>query len=187
MDTLRRNALDGEGELTSADQIQASHARVVRACVAAGLRLSDAEDVAQDLFLWLIRDGATLAVVSAPWLAAVARNFIRRYWRGRIVRNLRESSATSEAEVFARSDDRAKAIEVRLSLDRVERRLPLVEARLLHLVRQGCSFAEAVGALGIPRGSRTFFRKRLIAYLAQDLRAPEAPRLGARAEDRPPK
>jgi DNA-directed RNA polymerase specialized sigma24 family protein len=154
--------------------------------MAAGLGLSDAEDVAQDLFLWLIRDGSMLAFVSSPWLAGVARNFVRRYWRGRSVRSLKESRATSEAEVFAHRDDSAKAIEVKLSLDRIERRLPEVEARLLHLVRSGCSFAEAVGTLGIPRGSRTFFRKRLIAHLSQNLRAPKisTPKVAAATDRR---
>jgi RNA polymerase sigma-70 factor (ECF subfamily) len=172
MDASRREGGGGGGGPDSPDGIQEAHARAVQACLVAGLSPSDAEDVAQDVFLWLLRRGPLLAAPAVPWLAGVGRNFIRRRWRERKVRVVRESRAGAEAAVFARGDDGAEAVEVRLSLDRIERGLPEVEAKLLHLVRRGCSFAEAVKAMGIPRGSRTFFRKRLIAHLAEGLRAP---------------
>jgi DNA-directed RNA polymerase specialized sigma24 family protein len=159
--------------------LEEAYARILRACVFAGLGGPDAEDVAQDLFLWLTQCGALLAAVSLPWVGAAAQNFIRRYWRARKVRHERESCAAMERAVLANSGYEADAADVRLSLDRMERELPAVEAKLLHMVRCGCSFAEAVRQLGIPRGSRSFFRHRLIRHLAEGLRAPERALSGA--------
>ncbi len=183
MDVLPGRGGGGAAGPDSLDGIHEAHARILQACVFAGLAPPDAEDVAQDFFLWLLRSGPVLALPAMPWLAAAAQNFIRRSWRQRHVRREREALAVAEAAVFARGDDAANSVEVRLSLDRIERRLPEVEAKLLHLVRKGCSFPEAITALGIPRGSRSFFRKRLIAHLAEGLRAPA--RKPVAAEGRP--
>jgi len=166
VDTSVQAVGNGDGLESSAD-ILLIHTKVVRTCLATGLSVSDAEDLAQDLFMWLLREGDLSTMKWSPWLAAVVRNFVRRYWRGRSVRRQRESRATVEARVFRRTDERAESVDVRLSLDRIEKRLPEVEAALLRLVRRGCSFAEAVKALEIPRGSKTFFRKRLIAHMAE--------------------
>jgi DNA-directed RNA polymerase specialized sigma24 family protein len=166
-------ASGGGAEPDSRDGIHEAYARVLRVCAFAGLTRSDAEDVAQDLFLWLIRQGMPPTVVALPWLEVVAQNFIHRHRRSRRVRNQRESLAAAEAAVFARGDGGAEAVEARVSLDRIERTVPLVEVKLLHLVRRGCSFAEAVRVLGIPRGSRSFFRRRLVGHLAEGLRAPK--------------
>ena len=160
-------AVDRVDEVGSSSDIRLIHGKVVRTCLAMGLSISDAEDLAQDLFIWLLRGGSMPAIAWSPWLAAVVRNFIRRYWRGRSVRSLRETRATVEARVFSGAAERSDSIDVRLSLDRIEKRLPEVEASLLRLVRRGCSFAEAAKLLEIPRGSKTFFRKRLIAHMAQ--------------------
>jgi DNA-directed RNA polymerase specialized sigma24 family protein len=172
MDVLPGRGGCGAAGPDSPDGIREAYALILQACLFAGLALPDAEDVAQDLFLWLLRSGPVLALPAMPWLAAAVQNFIRRNWRQRRVRRQREALAVAEAAVFARGDDAADSVEVRLSLDRIERRLPEVEAKLLHLVRKGCSFPEAITALKIPRGSRSFFRKRLIAHLAEGLRAP---------------
>ena len=176
MDVLLGKASGGGAEPDSRDGIHEAYARVLRVCAFAGLTASDAEDVAQDLFLWLIRDKLLPTVVAVPWLEIVAQNFIHRHWRSRRVRKQRESLASAEAAVFARGDGGTEAVEVRLSLDRIERTVPLVEVKLLHLVRRGRSFAEAVRVLGIPRGSRSFFRRRLVAHLAEGLRAPRSTR-----------
>lgn len=171
------DVLAGKGGVGAApdspDIVREAYSRVLQACRFAGLALPDAEDVAQDLFLWLLGSGSLLALPATPWLAAAAQNFIRRYWRQRHVRRQRETLAVAEAAVFARGDDAADSVEVRLSLDRIEGRLPVIEAKLLHLVRRGCSFPEAIKELGIPRGNRSFFRRRLVAHLAEGLRAPK--------------
>ena len=173
--------------------IPEAYVRILRVCQAAGMSPSDAQDVAQDVFLWLLLHPDLPAPTELKWLGVVVQNFIRRHWQAKKVRVARESLAHAEAAVFAREDDGAATVNARLSLDRIEGRLPEVEARLLRTVRSGSSFAEAVKDQGIPRGSRTFFRKRLIAHMAGGLRAPvsvarevRAMRGPSRATKRPP-
>jgi DNA-directed RNA polymerase specialized sigma24 family protein len=173
MDVLPDRGGCGAAGPDSPDGIREAYALILQACLFAGLAQPDAEDVAQDLFLWLLGTGSVLTLPAMPWLAAAAQNFIRRYWRQRHVRKQREDLAVAEAAVFAHGDEAADSVDVRLSLDRIERRLPEVEAKLLHMVRTGRSFPEAITALKIPRGSRSFFRHRLVAHLAEGLRAPE--------------
>ncbi len=171
MDILPSRANGGSGR-TVRDGIPAIYSRIFKACLVAGLGSFDAEDVAQDIWLWLLRSGRQSEALMTPWLGAVAQNFIRRYWRGRRRRSIRECQAVAETSVL-RPVDGTEALDSRLSLDRMETRLPVTEAKLLHLVRRGCSFAQAVKELGIPRGSRSYFRKRLIAHLAEGLRSPK--------------
>ena len=162
----------GIAESDSPEGIQEAYVSVLQACVFAGLALPDAEDVAQEIFLWLLRSGPLLTLPAVPWLAAVARNFVRRYWRQKHVRKLREAAAVTETATLARRDNATESVDLRLSLDRVERWLQEVEAEVLRLVRDGCSFPEAVRVLGIPRGSRSLLRKRLLAHLAKRLQTP---------------
>jgi DNA-directed RNA polymerase specialized sigma24 family protein len=170
----RRRGWSGRssGEGTVWDGVPAIYARIVKACLVAGLRPSDAEDVAQDIWLWLLHSGRQSEALVTPWLGAVAQNFIRRYWRGRKRRSARENQAVAETSALHLVDG-TEALDSRLSLDRMEAQLPATEAKLLHLVRRGCSFAQAIQELHIPRGSRSYFRKRLIAHLAEGLRAPK--------------
>ena len=171
MDALPSKACSSGGG-TVWDVVPAIYARIFKACLVAGLRPFDADDVAQDICLWLLRSGRQSEALVTPWLGAVAQNFIRRYWRGRKVRSAREYQAVAETSAL-RPGDGTEALDSRLSLDRMEKLLPVIEAKLLHLVRRGCSFAQAVKELQIPRGSRSYFRKRLIAHLAKGLRAPK--------------
>ncbi len=142
-----------------------AYRRIRRACLLAGLAEADADDLAQDLLLWLVETGRLDAASVLPWVGAAAQNFIKRYWRERWVRRTRESSAAIELERTERRQT-GTGVDLKVSLDRLERRLPAVEAELLRLVRGGASFAEATRALHIPRGSLTFLRNRLIRHLA---------------------
>ena len=157
--------------LEPVDWVAEARAGAVQACLFAGLPLCDAEDVVQDVFHWLMRDGPLVEAPAIPWLSGVVQNFIRRYWRRRRLRTTRES----EAACLLRPDTEAESVEVKFSLDEIERRLPGTEARLLHLVRRGASFAEAIKALRIPRGSQSFVRRRLILHLAEGLKASTSP------------
>lgn len=170
MDVVPSKAVGGDGRTVS-DGVPAIYARIVKACHLAGLNAFDAEDLAQDIWLWLLRSGREAEAEVTPWLGAVAQNFIRRYWRGRMRRSVREYQAVAETSALL-PEDGTEALDSRLSLDRMEARLPAVEAKLLHLVRRGSSFAQAVQELHIPRGSRSYFRKQLIAHLAKGLHPP---------------
>ena len=157
------------------DEVPAIYARILKACLVAGLKPFDAEDVAQDILHWLLRSGRESEALVTPWLGAVAQNFIRRYWRRRLRRSELEWRAVAETSNLCDADG-AEALESRLSLDSMEARLPATEAKLLHLVRRGLSFAQAIQELRIPRGSLSYFRKRLIAHLEEGLRAPKRER-----------
>ena len=174
MDALRRTGGGSGTGVSPADGIGNAYARILSACLYAGLSRPDAEDVAQDIWAWILRSGQPAELYGTPWLGAVARNFILRYWRRRQRRSTREAQAVVEAVRFARTEG-TEAIDSRLSLDRMEQRLPSTEAKLLRLVRNGCTFAQAVRRLGIPRGSRCYYRKRLISHLKQGLTAAAGP------------
>src|SRR5438445_5890904 len=53
--------------------------RITRACFHAGLAPADAEDVAQDIWEWLLRTGNVALAQEIPWLGAVAQNYIKRF------------------------------------------------------------------------------------------------------------
>jgi DNA-directed RNA polymerase specialized sigma24 family protein len=139
--------------------LAAAHARILRVCSRARLPATDAQDVAQDVWLWLIESGRSAEAASLPWLGGVAVNFVRRHWRARYRRIERESRA------LAGRGSESVDFETRLSFDEMERRLPEREAQLLRLLRLGASFSEASNRLRIPRGSHDYYRKRLYTRL----------------------
>jgi DNA-directed RNA polymerase specialized sigma24 family protein len=61
--------------------VRISQAQMIRACVGAGLSAADAEDLAQDIWMWIISIGVPVAVVATPWLKAVVHNYILRFRR----------------------------------------------------------------------------------------------------------
>jgi len=158
------------------DAMAAAHARILRTCTFAGLTRIDAEDIAQDVWVWLIKSGRWDETRNLTWLRGVAVNFARRHWRARTRRSARESQAAAGS---ARLRDTGIDLDTKLSLDELEQMLPSVESALLRLVRRGLSFAEAARSLGIRRGSQDYFRKRLhgqvSSSLARTLAIPGAP------------
>ncbi len=175
-----------------AEAAVAAHERIVRACLFAGLAPMDAEDLAQDIFLWFLRSRQTAQMLTVSWMRAVTINFIKRHWRERKRRDAREGQAAATAGAAGRRDG-TEETDMRISFDEMERRLPPLEAKLLHLVRRGVSFAEAAFRLGIPRGSRDYHRKALLAHLAAGLHetrwskaAPQTTPAGTRIRPRAP-
>jgi len=160
-------AVRREKDEIAPDAMAAAHARILRICIFAGLPPIDAEDIAQDIWLWLIKTGRWEDARSLSWLGGVAANFVRRHWRARTRRDSRESQAAIANSV--RRSDGAIDLDTKLSLDEMERALPAVECELLRLVRKGATFAEAARGLGIPRGSQDYFRKRLHSHLSLGL------------------
>jgi DNA-directed RNA polymerase specialized sigma24 family protein len=136
---------------------------ILRVCRRAHLPAPDAQDLAQDVWLWLIESGRSAEAASLPWLGGVAVNFVRRHWRARSRRIERESRG------LAGRGSESVDFETRLSLDEMERRLPEREAKLLRLLRLGASFSEASNRLRIPRGSHDYYRKRLYTRLSGGL------------------
>lgn len=162
------------------DQIFAIYAGIATACVLAGLGASDAEDVAQDIWEWVLRSGNMAAAAIAPWLTAVTANFVRRHWR----RKLRERTLLREfgAGFPLKSESWSRQTEAKLFLDRLASRSPSDERRLLVLMRQGLCLSEAGTRLGIPKGSQQF-RMRNLRKEAQRIRHPSHPRRGHRSAE----
>jgi DNA-directed RNA polymerase specialized sigma24 family protein len=150
--------------------ISESYSRILTSCIYAGLPACEADDVAQDIWLWLLRPGSPVVIVSMPWLSAVSRNFILRYRRRSFRRKAREGRAL---DAVPEPQTAAPLVDLETSelLDRVAAAVPEIERRLLALIRRGHSLAEASRLLGIPRGSRAYYHQRLITCGRRELRA----------------
>ena len=79
-------------------------------CLRSGLAKGEAEDVAQDAFLWVLRNRQYAPSFSALWLEKVSKNFVRRSLRARTVRLTRESQA---ANALPLASDEANSFENR--------------------------------------------------------------------------
>jgi DNA-directed RNA polymerase specialized sigma24 family protein len=132
--------------------------------------MTDADDVSQEIFLWLLRNRYIVDLVAMPWLEAVTRNFVLRHRARRALRTRREGEASRER---AQNCGRAEfaALEARLALDQLEPSLSDFELRVVRDVRRGESLAKAVTNQGVPRGSRDWVRKRLTDRIAASIRS----------------
>jgi DNA-directed RNA polymerase specialized sigma24 family protein len=150
-------------EIYPDETIRVSYIQITRACVCAGLSPADAEDLAQDIWAWMIRVGVPIAVIATPWLKAVVHNYILRFRRRDYSHRVREGRALETVpEPAARQPE--GLLESNELLDRVAALLPKRERSLLALIRRGYSLPEASRLLGIPAGSRDYYQGRLIAY-----------------------
>src|SRR6266536_3060404 len=150
------------------DWIHTSYSRILKCCLCTGLASSEADDIAQDIWLWLLRGGSPAREVSTSWLAAVVRNFILRYWRRKYRRSTLEECSL-DACPEPRTHEVLREIEVDDLFDRMAAALPETEQRMLELIRSGHSLAESARLLGVPRGSRGYYQRRLVAYARREL------------------
>jgi DNA-directed RNA polymerase specialized sigma24 family protein len=123
---------------------------------------ADAEDLAQDVWEWVIRNGIPMSMIATPWLAGAVHNYIQRFRRWSFRHRQREGRPL-ESTGEAQGRPLLPTLESNDLLDRLATVLPGRERRLLDLVRRGYSMAEASRALGIPRGSCAYHRDRLVA------------------------
>jgi DNA-directed RNA polymerase specialized sigma24 family protein len=146
-------------EPPSEREILALTARIVATCLLAGLDLDDANDVAQDIWTWLLSAGKTKLALTVPWLDVVARNFVRRLWRRRAT-DLRLRQTLNTQPVRVR--DLAAGIAWQRSVDEILPRLRRRDRALLILIdRGGLTFPEAAKALGLAAGSWSRARRRI--------------------------
>ncbi len=148
------------------DWIHTSYSRILKCCLCTGLASSEADDIAQDIWLWLLREGSLDREISMSWLAAVARNFILRYRRRKYRRSTLEECWPDPEP---RTQEVLRELEVEDLLDRVAAALPETERRMLVLIRSGHSLAESARLLGVPRGSRGYYQSRLVACARREL------------------
>jgi DNA-directed RNA polymerase specialized sigma24 family protein len=171
---VARAGIEGDGTPYSDTAVGLIYARILRVCRAAGLPIADSEDIAQDVWEWLLRRNSPSAALAAPWLAAVVNNHLLRHRRytGRLraregirLDAVQEPGAPLDTSGFESSE----------FLDQVAVALPMTERNLLLLVRKGHTLARAADLLGIPRGSRAYHGGRLIT-LARQRTQKRAPR-----------
>jgi RNA polymerase sigma factor (sigma-70 family) len=145
MDALPRQ---GRGEGAGPDSpngILEAYARIQCLCLAAGVPSIDADDLAQDVFAWLLRNGPLLALPAMPWLAAVARNYIKRYRRERSYRRKVDGVSLTDT-IEPQAEEPQEALEIKELLDRVAAVLPEEDRKILTLIRSGYTQARHVTA-----------------------------------------
>jgi len=150
------------------EAIRVSYGRITRACVCAGLSPMDADDVAQDIWMWMLRLGVPIAMVATPWLKGVVHNYVLRFRRKSYCRLVREGQPL-EAAPEPRASQPEGRLESNDLLDRVASLLPERERKLLELIRRGYTLPEASRLLGIPPGSRDYCQGRVIACARREL------------------
>jgi DNA-directed RNA polymerase specialized sigma24 family protein len=148
----------------SEDVLREAYGRTLKACCCAGLAVVDAEDLAQDIFLWLLRHRHEVPPLSGAWLGAVVRNFVMRY-RRRTHRDQSREGAWVDGLTGRRVPSAASSPETTVSVLRLEELLPPPEAGVLHEMRLGATWAEATARLGVPPGSRDWLRKRMAEHV----------------------
>jgi DNA-directed RNA polymerase specialized sigma24 family protein len=163
-----REGSDGRSETYPDQSIHACYNVISKACLSAGLAPADAEDLAQDLWEWLIRTRVPMAVIATPWLSAAVHNYVLRFRRRSHRHGLREGYPLAAAPE-PRAWQPEEARESNELLDRVAQVLPNRERNLLACIRRGYSLAEASKLLGIPPGSRTYYQNRLVTYARREL------------------
>jgi DNA-directed RNA polymerase specialized sigma24 family protein len=173
MDGPPRKSSGHLAEVYPDEAIRASYVQIARGCVCAGLSRADSEDLAQDIWAWMIRVGVPVAVIATPWLKAVVRNYILRFRRRDCSHSVRQRQLLETVPEPAAWQPEGR-LESNELLDRVAALLPKRERRLLALIRKGYSLPEASRLLGIPAGSRQYYQGRLIACARRELKRPAA-------------
>jgi len=151
----------GEQETYSEDEIAQISSRVLRMCLSRGISRAQADDVVQDVWLWLARSGWPRLALSPGWIVAVAWNFVLRDRRRTYSLRRREEPGLHAVEEPSFLPDHT-GFENEDILNWIERSLPDIEKKLLALIRRGNTFACAAAALHIPRGSRSYHLHRII-------------------------
>jgi len=131
------------------------------------LTSNDVADVSQDVFLWLLRNQYQVGLISDSWLSAVTGNFVMRHLRARAVRREREGEAARIAATLQRRSP--ERLFNKIFLDSAESSLSGQEATVLRHVRKGYDFTTACAIVGVPRGSASSLKRRLLAHIAHKL------------------
>jgi DNA-directed RNA polymerase specialized sigma24 family protein len=156
------------GPIYSEEAAAEIYSQILRVCVKAGLGLADSEDIAQDVWTWLLRSGSPSLALTAPWLSTVAQNYVLRFRRRAGWLRAREGVAIDAIPEPGCPGD-TRRLEGREVLDRMAAVLPRTERHLLALIRDGHTLANAARILGIPRGSRAFYRARLVRVAREEM------------------
>lgn len=134
---------------------------ILGSCRAAGLSVRDSEELAQELWLWLLRRGLPLDAIEHSWLRGAVHYYILRFRRRQLASRARETVLPPD-ELVRQAHSMVDDLEHEDLLDHLANASRPVERDLLFLVRNGHSLTEAFMRLKIPLGSRSYYKKRLL-------------------------
>jgi len=86
--------------LYSDEAALAIYATILRVCLKAGIPRAESEDIAQDIWTWLLASGAPTLALTAPWLSAVAQKRGYRPGAGRSDFHRKTTEAVVVLSVF---------------------------------------------------------------------------------------
>ncbi|MGH7490202.1 MAG: hypothetical protein ACREMY_32035, partial [bacterium] len=120
------------------EELPALANRIVASCVQAGLSRPDAEDVAQDVWIWLVESNNLAMITLAPWLSSVLDNFLKRFFRRRWKASRVFVPFGNHAPQYpAPRTTEPTASEARLFLERLAVRSPRAERHLVEFMSAG--------------------------------------------------
>lgn len=164
----------------SEGQIRDVYAHIRRICTAARLGPEDSEELAQDVWNWVLESGNLPRVTIAPWLAEVVGNFLRRLWKRRTRQRKRLTLLVKGPGCV----DELPSWEAHIFVENLTRHSEGRSRILLEQLCQDRTFPEAATAAGVPRGS-WYHQRQLLARLARpksdrgSIKAPLVPPLPA--------
>lgn len=137
---------------------------------------TEAEDVAQEVFLSFYRRHRADASYAAPWLHHAAAHTALNAARGRTRRVRRETAVARDADTTTDPESEAIAEEEQAHVRDALARLPTQTAALLVLRHSGLSYAELAAALGVSADQvGTRLRRAHDAFKKEVLRGPARP------------
>jgi DNA-directed RNA polymerase specialized sigma24 family protein len=165
---LLSNGCPGAEDLLGSELSEAvlrdAFARVIRTCRYHGVPRADAEDLAQEFFLWLLIHPQRSDLASGPALAATIHNYLLRY-RRRTSRQRRREVMGLTPTFDMRRWSEPGTDETTMSVRALDSLLPSGEAKILRYLKAGATWAEAASAAGVPPGSRDWLRKRMAGHV----------------------
>ncbi len=139
---------------------------IVLVCRRAGLSRSEALEVASDIWAWILRSERSRDM-SRSFLTAVVRFHIARRRQEERTRTRRETSLDLVDSLTTRPP--ADWLNSAMLLNELERRLPPSERAAVRLFRQGFSWSEAFTRMGIPAGSHSRLKRRILRHARSSL------------------
>jgi hypothetical protein len=155
--------LESDRPRYSEGEVAFLQAEILRACRLKRIPATHREDFVNEIWLWLMKLNThpdfkpawVMAVVGSFWLR-YQRKMMRRHAREVPLESLRETVLPSVAGVTPAADEG-------LDLREYTKFLPGSCCRLVQLLSEGVRWNDACATLGIPPGSRSYWRARLRA------------------------
>lgn len=122
----------------------------------AGMPPDEVEEVVSDTMLWILRHRDRDRAVTRAWLRSVLRRFVTASWRARLGKSFRTIEDAAEDLVVAGS-----ICDSELEVREILNRLTPCQRVVVRLRLQGLTWSEALDRVGVPPGSRSWWRARI--------------------------